>query len=264
MSVNNIELGYGGNATIDGNYVLITGGSLSKSLTIPFVTPYDTPVNEDSRIKVKMGDGVYAFSGNISFDMSLGAVENLISDFFIKRNKEFKIEISDGYRGYSLDRCKFDSLSFSASAGSLFTGSISFQSIEDFTENISSLSKSYLFQPDNVDGQLVKYWHTGAFGVESFTININQSLTPVYLNVDDMKPQYIRAGLWDLSFEINAWDDWYEHEELKLGKRRLKILNGESTTWNYSYGGLTETGSHSHTYIAYATDNSDSKFFQIT
>ena len=114
-----------------------------------------------------------------------------------------------------------------------------------------------------MDGQLVKYWHTGAYGVESFTINITQSLTPVYLNVDDMGPQYLRAGLWDMSFEISAWDDWREHETLKLGKRRLKILTGETTSWNYSYGGVTETGAHSHTYTAYSKDNSDSRFFEI-
>ena len=264
MAINDIELGYGGNATIGGCYVLITGGSLSKSLTIPFVNPYDTPVTKEDRIKIKMGDGTYAFSGNISFDMSLGAVEGLISETFVKRNYEFEIKIGDGYRGYSLNKCKFDSLSFSASAGSLFTGSISFQSTEDFTDNTNGPEKRYLFNKENIDSQLVKYWHTGASGVESFTINISQPLSPVYLNVEDMKPQYLRAGLWDISFEINAWDDWHEHKELKLGKRKLKIITGESTSWNYNYGGLTETGAHSHTYTAYSKDNSSTQYFTIT
>lgn len=263
MAINNIELGYGGNATIDGHYVLVTSGGLSKALNMPFVTPYDTPVGEENRTKVKMGDGVYSYSGNLSFDMSLDAVENLISNSFLVRNNEFDVLIGDGHKGYSISKCKFDSVSFSASVGALFTGTVSFQSTDDFTKNMGGPAKKYMFD-DELSNQLVKYWHTGAVGVESFTVSISQSITPVYLNVDDQDPQYLRAGLWDLTFEISAWDDWYEHQTLKLGKRRINILTGESTAWNYNYGGQNETGSHSHTYTAYAINNSDREFFTIT
>jgi len=263
MAINNIELGYGGNATIDGHYVLITSGSLSKSLNIPFVNPYDAPATEDDRTKVKMGDGVYSYSGSLGFDMSVSAVENLINSNFLVRNNEFTVALNDGHKGYTINNCKFDNVTFTSSVGALFTGSIGFQSIDDFTENAVGPEKKYLFD-DAPENQLVKYWHTGASGVESFTITISQSLSPVYLNVVDQGPQYIRAGLWDLTFEVSAWDSWLEHTSLKLGRRTINILTGEHTAWNYNYGGQNETGSHSYTYTAYAANNSDSKFFSIT
>ena len=75
MANSSITLGYGGGAIIDNAKVLITSGNLSRNLSVPYIRPFSAPFDASKRMQLKIGDGVYSYSGSISFDMT---VENII------------------------------------------------------------------------------------------------------------------------------------------------------------------------------------------
>ena len=263
--VTNIKLGYGGGASIDGAPVLLTGGSLNKALAVPKIEPFGTPNTGDSRMAVQTGYGTWAYSGSVSFDWTLSAVNDLITSAFLVRNHEFDVVISDGNKIYTASDCKFSSVSISASAGALVTGSVEFQTCADFTE---AGSVTYLFDQD--EHLLVKYWQSGNTGVESFNLTISQNLSPVYLNWnsgsddDRTRPQYLRAGLWDITLEVTAFTGWLNHTQVNVGPKVINITQGAFESKGFSYGGVSETGAHNYTFKANALANSGATFFSIT
>ena len=260
-----IKLGYGGGAKINGAPVLITGGSLSKTLTVPKIEPFGTPNTSASRAPVVLGTGIWSYTGSLSFDWTLSAVSALVTSSFLVRNKVFDVIISDGNKTYTASDCKFGSVSISASANALVSGTMDFQTCTDFTE---AGTVDYIF--DQNTHALIKYWQTGYTGVESFTLTITQNLTPVCLNwvngtdAERTRPQYLRAGLWDISLEVAAFTGWLAATQVSVGPKVINILQGMVESKGFSYGGTNETGSHNYTLKANALANSGATFFSIT
>ena len=158
----------------------------------------------------------------------------------------------------------------------MVTAILNFQTIEDFIENSKQLGQpSYIFD-DNL--QLIKYWNVGGKGIESFTFTITHSLTPMYLNycsgtdINRTKPQYLRVGLSDISFDITVYVDNdkqlsnYEYLEFAIGQKKIRILSSAShvfETEGFNYGGQNEYGSHTYTLRALAKNRSDNQVFKI-
>jgi hypothetical protein len=71
----------------------------------------------------------------------------------------------------------------------------------------------------------VAYWDCGGRGVESFTINFTQDVTPIYLNNIYVMPTYFRVG----NFSINASIVSYDNLDISVNK---------STIYNADYEDL--------------------------
>lgn len=269
MAETGIVLGYGGGVnlidsdSLSDNWLFLTGGSLARNHTVPLFQPFGMPNNKDVRGPIALGKGKTTFSGNINIDFSNKAL-SLITNLS-KRNKEYDIVIHDGRIGYKLPKCKFDSFSISASPQSLVTGTMSFQSVnlkeEDFTEYSGSVP--YLFD-DTSNNQLIKYWHTGETDVESFTFNWSQSISPSFLNNEADTPEYIRGGAITVTLSITAWREWLDHKSIKMGDRTIQINTGVKESMEFSYGGQSETGTHTYTFKGYSETDSGANFFTIT
>ena len=260
MAGTGVSLGYGGGARFANNWVFVTGGNVSRAKTIPLFQPFGMPLEAENRHQVNFGDGIYAFNGSVNFDLtdvSLGMIND-----FTTRNFEFDTVLHDGNVGYLVQKCKMDSFSIAAAPLSLVTGTLSFNSTnngqEDFQEFASS--PDYIFDSQ----QIIKYWNTGASNVESFSLTVNQSLTPVYLNTDSMTPAYIRAGGISISLSVTSWADWFDNMSFAIGNKMLTVNTGARESIDFNYGGQTDTGTHVYSLKAYSETDSSARIITIT
>lgn len=261
-TISDVLLGYGGGAKIDGTNVLITGGSLSSSMTVPLITALKSPIGASNVYNVVTGSALYTFTGSVNFDFTIPAVNGFITNTFLKRNHEFNINISDGHKHYKMEKCKWSSFSVNASPGSLVSGSISFTATNGtYTVLQDGVAPDYIFNDSN---PLLSYWYTGETEVESFTLSLSQSLTPVFLNGNQTNACYIRAGVLDASLQVSSWESWLTHTSIKIASKTVAFSKNYMESKGFSYGGATATGTHSYTVKVAAESNADEEVLSIT
>lgn len=261
---NEITLGYGGGAYINGQPVLITSGNISQTVNEPVVLPYDMPhITGDGadRFDINLGDGTYSYNGSISFDYTLEAVEELITKTFLSRNSEFDVVIHNGDQSYQLNKCKWSSFTISVSPQSLVTGSISFQSTNGNKQVLEAYSGAiqYIF-----DHELLAYWNTGNEEIESFNISLNQGLTPVYLNGNQYNPAYIRGGAITGTIQVNAWERWLTHTSVKIANKNIAFSKFLKEAMEFTYGGPAATGYHNYTVTVHGDTASNEQILVVT
>lgn len=302
---NNILIGYGGygkiyikdlqNNVLRDSVIHLTGGSITVSFSRPMESTYNAPPNQESRAQIPIGVGVCNISGNLSFDFSKKLVHDLIQEDFLCRNNRFDLIMSDGRVEYSVFDCCWNSFSISASPQSLVTGSIGFIALNKI--NDEPHANIYAKDPDNsIDNyfknELVAYWEAGANDVESFSINLSQDVTPVYLNNKYLMPTYLRCGALSINANIVSWRDWIGLDgnnknvidkdnyndsysdptndldqsgimKINIAEKSILINNKVVMTKEYGHSGAGDVGSHSYTINGTVVSSSKDKLFEI-
>ena len=236
-----------------------TSASITRALNVPTANSYFLPhegneklegrgfgmgvTYKEARSPIRLGYGTYAYTGEVSFELTEGALGFLTNSSgsansvnfetseygnFFKRNSIFELQFFDGTNTCTIYNCVWSSFSISGNPNSAVTASISFQSNNGFKDDLivenQNRMTEYTFDSDDL---LVPYWQCGVPEVESFTLNFNRNIRPVYLNNSVNMPSYIRPGMVEVNVDLTSieplgYDDWGALE-IFIGKKTIKF-----------------------------------------
>ena len=243
------RLGYGGSAVIDGNQVLITGGSFESETSVPYLNMISTPPSSTFAGRVKHADGTNAYRGSLSFEV----VEKVMGLFaatgstgsLLERYRDFDVGIHDGENQYKMEDCKLTTLTLSGAVGGLLSAQVGF--LAKAGRAAATVTNDFIRD----DSPLLAFWHTGTDStsdkVKDWSFTMTQDATLVYRNEDTMVPHYIKVGLVTYSLAINTYTQITTPSKIKI-KTTTFTLTGDTTANGFSYGGLTDLGSYSYTF----------------
>ena len=226
---------------VGGVVVSVTSASFLRGLDVPtassFYLPQDEDTDSSARSKIRLGYGVYSYSGEISFELSLSSL-SLIKNSFFKRNSIFHIAMCDGENTLSIANCVWSNFNITGEPNSTVNISISFLSNNGY-KNDMVLSEGDLNSPlyDETD-RLIPYWQTGIDGIQGFGISFSRSVTPVYLNNDLKTPSYLKPGLISVVANVNCLEECLDD----ITSDGLKIKIGSNKTVDITHHLLTESG----------------------
>lgn len=263
------RLGYGGSAVVDGVQVLITGGSMERADTPSFLEmlDIDPTVGGDvmsPRSKVFHADGVSVFTGSLSFDVTAAIMAKIAKDKLLGRGYKFNIGINDGENDYVMSDCYATSLSLSGAPGGLIAASLSVMAKSSFAAG--AVTNDYILEDytSTTDNQPLGYWWSGGTDIKEWTLNMSQTVEPVYLNQNQMTPQYLRVGLIEYSLDTVLYDELTP--SVVHIRTKTFTLKGKTTAKGYSFNGVTDLGTYSHSFTTAAdmTTGSDDDVLQVT
>ena len=200
--------------------VPLTSGSYTRSMNVPTATTFSIANNGKGRTPMRLGTGVYGYSGSIAFDLTADMRNFMLDGDFFERDERFSITMCDGDGQITASRCAWSSASISGNADQLVTGSISFNSCNGYHEEVElkdANSRDY-----QADSSLQKYWQYGNDGVTSFTMSFTRSVTDVYMNETDLlTPSFLRVGALSADVNVTCWHDWKYHRTIHLGNKKI-------------------------------------------
>jgi len=198
----------------------VTSASITRTLQIPTQNSYYLPFSSEKSSSspalspIRLGYGVYSYSGEISFEFTEGMLR-FLSDSnadgspgeTFARDAIFDVQFFDGRRTCTIYNCVWSALSIQAQPNSLVTGSISFQTNNGYNSDLLIYNGNVLpnYRFDDADLN-IPYWQTGASEFESFSISFERSVQPVYLNNDLKCPSYLRPGMVSSSMSVTTID----------------------------------------------------------
>lgn len=190
--------------------IFITNGNIGVTYNRPTENTYKAPRSTTNVMPILLSPGTASISGSVSFDMSHANLEYFLNQARLSRNTYFHLAMSTGSDYYVVYYNMWNSFSISASSGGLVTCNIGFISLNCFKTDITATSGFSAGMLTNIfDNALVAYWQAGTQGyVQSFTINITQDVTPVYLNNDLIMPSYLRSGSLKVNANIQSCISW--------------------------------------------------------
>lgn len=261
-------LGYGGSAEVIapsggpvGVQVLITSGSYSSSLAQSWLQMVATPpVNTQAANKVLHGDGVNAYTGSLSFDVTKAAMDLFSVTKLLQRWYNFDVGIHDGNVSYVMTNCKINSLSITGAAGGLVSASISFVAIDAFAAG--TVDNAFI-RDDVDDGYLIGYWWSGAragLKAKSWTLTMTQDVQPVYGNLNSAEPLYLKAGLVEYGLEVESYTELVADSDVVYISTETFTLKGTTSEKSFQYNGVTDLGTYRYVFgtgavTTYASDD---------
>jgi hypothetical protein len=246
-----------------------SGSSPSRFWEDPSTFTNNEPTNTP-RMKIIMADGNVSREISIGFNCDNVTLPGMLDWIFQKRKDRFKAVIGlNDLRYVNISDCTWNQFSLNGSANGLVTGSLSAQTTSVGTLEELMWSGTDQFEDLSVRNQppyatdystgLVPYWQTGNQDVTSWSINVSQALTPVYLNNGSDGPMYFRVGNWDITvtFEtlVNPQDpqDSVAARDVRLCAQRLfRPLTGMRLEKVTTRGGNEEPVKYSFTFGLHA------------
>lgn len=235
--------------------VLMTSGEFTTARTPMVQTMASIREIDDhgSVIKVLLADGVEIINGSLGFDCNRTYMQTFLSWILEKRKESFSAYIgTENFKYLKVPSCTWNSVTFSSGEGSILNASMSFMSnvkpdaINSTTQQFTSIFK---------DSNLIPYWQTGALldndilKVVSWTITINQNVTPQYLNTQDFDlPAYFRVADWEFQINVQTLVSTQEYDKIQIGVMDtlapILMSFDESIQVNATagFGGLDEMG----------------------
>lgn len=256
--------------TVSGLKILhVTGASLVRTMNVPTAQPYFLPLDgsdssngrsyQEARSPIRAGFGTYAYSGEMSFELS-NAVVDMISNStsssygsFFKRSSIFHVQFFDGMKTCTMFNCAWNGFSISGQPNSLVTAVINFQSNNGYSEGLHVLNedvkKTYKF---NANDLLVPYWQTGSDDFIDFTMSFDRPVNPVYLNNTLNVPSYLFVGMLDVSLNVTSMDFFGSHTmaTIKIGRKRISLNKSILINAQYSMSSLSDAGLKSYTWTS--------------
>ncbi|MHA2067467.1 MAG: hypothetical protein ACXABY_24130 [Candidatus Thorarchaeota archaeon] len=234
------RLGYGGSAVIDGQQVLITGGSFNTGHDNPYLEPWSIPASAGSRSRVSHADGTEAYSGEVSLDVTDNFLSVLTTAKLFARRYQFDVGIHNGEVGEEMTGCYLTSLTVSGAPGGLVNASVSFVGA---TAPASAVVTNAFIRDDEPLG----YWYSGNVDVREWTLTMNQVANPVYINQDVVTPRYIKVGMVDYALDVVTFDNIIAYSNINI-KTSAFTLTGVTASESYSFGGPAELGGYQHSF----------------
>jgi hypothetical protein len=235
------RLGYGGSAEIAGKQVLVTSGSFSVQPSPSFIEAVDISPTAVSRSKMLHADGVEAYTGDISLDVTDDFLTVLTTTQLLGRRFKFKVGIHDGEKGQEMGNCFVTSLNLLGAAGGLVTAQLG---VASASKPSSSLSVANSFIRDD---EPLGYWNSGNTAVRDWSLAFSQAVTPVYGNLNGVEPKYLKVGLASYTLQVTTYESLQAHKSIQISTKTF-TLTGVTSSSGYSFGGLTELGMYLHTF----------------
>jgi hypothetical protein len=236
------RLGYGGSAEIDGIQVLVTSGGFTTEKTPSVLEAYSLQPSTNSRARMKHADGVEAYSGEVSLDVTKDALPLFSVTRLLSRGYMFKVGVHDGEKAEEMDDCLVTSLTLSGMAGGLITASVSVASASAPEESLFVLND---FIRDNEPPY--GYWYSGNTDVRDWTLSMTQDASPVYVNEDETAPRYLRIGLFDFSLQVTTYEQLRRHDSISIATSSF-TLQGDTTSEAFQFTGVTDLGTYAHSF----------------
>lgn len=251
------RLGYGGSAEIAGQQVLVTSGGFSTATTPSYLEPFSIPPSQVSRSRVQHADGVEAYSGEVSCDVTDKFLTVLTTSTLLARRYQFDVGIHDGEDAEEMEDCFLSSMTLSGAPGGLVAASLSFVSANAAQSSVS-VDNDFIR-----DDEPLGYWYSGATDVRDWTFTMNQAVTPVYGNEDTEAPRYINVGLVDYSLAVTTYEAVIAQTSIDI-KTKTFTLTGVTTAEEYAFAGVTDLGNYRHTFETAADASTGSGAVIIT
>jgi|ETNvirnome_2_300_1030623.scaffolds.fasta_scaffold15734_1 hypothetical protein len=241
-------LGYGGSAEIavagglgSGTQVLITSGQFDKAVTPSYLEPLDIPPSSSSRSRVGHADGVESYTGSLAFDVTASALALITTSTLLSRYYSFDVGIDDGNDAYAMLACNITNLTLTGAAGGLINASIGFVAAAEHGSSVAV--KNAFIRTEEPLG----YWWSGNSDVRDWSLTMNQNVIPMYSNQNVSAPKYLKVGLVDYSLQVTTYDAVQTHNVIYVATTSF-TLTGNTTSEGYSFGGVTELGTYTHTF----------------
>jgi hypothetical protein len=243
-----------GDLTLD---VLMTAGEITTSRTPVFqnMASIKGRDNNSSIVKVLLADGVEAVTGSIGFDCNRSYMQSFLSWVFSKRKESFSAYIgTEDFQYLKLTSCTWNSITLTASEGSILNCSIAFASNREPTKESPD---SQFFESIYKDSKLIPYWQTGALldndvlKVSSWTLTINQAVTPQYLNNKNFDlPAYFRIGAWEFQLDVQTLVSTQDYNKIQIGVEEslnpiiMNLDDSVQLNTSASFGGIDAMGNY--------------------
>lgn len=261
-----------------GTMLQVTGASITRQTNLPTVTSYYLPFHDmegTARSPMLLGKGTYTFTGDISFEMTYGALKEFINEEFFERDTIFSMSFFDGQNTCVVTNCVWSSFQIQCSPASLVNVSMSFQSNNGYVDDLQVLrqdtDKSIIYDEEDL---LIPYWTCGHGGFQEFSVGFERPVTPVFLNGDLHTASYLRPGLVSINLSattIEYFEDWNDMLDICLGKikdRRtghvdkhgVKLLKSVLQNCQYSMSSMTDTGAKTYAWNSISEDAHDHIF----
>ena len=247
----------------DANTVFLTGASVNITANRPVQQTYRSHRTNTNVSSILVGVGTVNISGNITFDMSRQNLSYFLNSNRIKRNTYFHFGMSDGKSQYIVYHCVWNSISFSASVGSLVSCNISYTALNKRQTTIGTPSR----KPSSAyfDHSLVAYWDTAVGNcIQSFNVTFTQNVTPVYLNNSFLTPTYLRCGNIAATADIESWQSWQDVNEVKIGSKTITFNKSMYNMIQYSHAGAADIGKHKFQISTVAVNSPTDTIFSIS
>jgi len=257
----------------------LTSGSYTRQCNIPSANSFNIPLADTGvHGPIAMGVGVYSYSGNITFELTDSVLSTIWTSSFFKRYGLFNLSLHDGDANLVANNCCWSNITVNGGVSQIPTCSISFQSNNGFTEDLSitpgaSNVSTAAFDSTNTM-QLIPYWQTGPDGVGTndvitdFSISFDRSVSPIYLNNDLKTPSYLKAGLISVNASITAAN---VPTLATSGTINVYISSQHGVTLNYGYlsnrgyniSGISDNGTKTYAFNSISQSSADDEIFQI-
>lgn len=266
------RLGYGGSAVVDGVQVLITGGGMEQVDSPSFMEMMDIDPTMVTRSRILHADGVSAYTGSISYDVTEEAMPSFSTGQLFKRRYQFDVGINDGTNGdttpgvsWNMTDCYLTNLTLSGAPGGLINASLAYMAKD--VKSVGAVTNDYILDDyygmtPVTNNQPLGYWWSGGPDIKEWTFTMNQAVEPMYLNKNVMTPQYLLVGLIDFQLDVILYVAGTP-STIAIHTSSF-TLTGVSTTQGYTFNGVTDLGMYSHTFVTAANAASGSSGVIIT
>lgn len=259
-------LGVFGYAKISDIQVLLTSGNVNRDFEIPYLNPMSLPpptgmAGAASRSRVAYAEGVINISGNLGFDVNETAMTLFDKTKLFKRGYQFPLQIFDSEKGYEVSNCFIQSLNIAGSAEGILTASITLLGgpRSGKKENVDFRQISIGSGGWVRDDSPIGYWASGNANVRDWSLSMNQTLEPVYLNgindADDRYCRYVKVGQVTYSLEVTTFEQIYEYKEVVISTKNFTLI-GNTTSEGYTFGGASDVGTFNHNFETAVQSNS--------
>ena len=276
-------------SSITPHQIFITGGNIGVSYNRPTENTYKAPRDTTAASPLLFGNGTAQISGQISFDMAHFNIDYFLDQAKLSRNTYFHLLMSDGGNTYGVYYNMWNSFSINASAESIVNCNLGYMSLNCFSPQINTVSSISTGALTNIFNKaLVAYWEAGTQGyVQSFTINITQDVTPVYLNNSLIMPSYLRSGSLKINANIYSCIGWQNITSLlnlstsdtnqqgnqqgtngdfsfKIGNKTFTLKNALLSSQQYNHSGAGDVVKYSYAMQSVALKSPSQALFTIT
>lgn len=273
----------------ESSLVYITGGNVNLTHNRPLQNTFHSPRGTTNVTQILLGPGTATITGSFNFDMNHKNIQYYLDENKIRRNTFFHLFINDSNHGYYITHNVWNSISFSASAGGLLTCAISYTSLNSFKDQIRPFSNNNVQSANSnyFENTLVAYWETGIqCFIDSFSLNFNQDVSPVYLNNTSFMPSYLRCGSLKVNANIDSCIGWQgiqmankiqsgnsvpqssqsamsSYFPIRIGNKEVRINNALVDVQEYNHGGSGDLAKYSYQITGTALQKYSDPLFSI-
>lgn len=252
---------YNGVFPTDGKMLQVTSASLTRQRNLPTVASYYLPFDDnetDAKSQILLGFGTYNFSGELSFELTNGSLQEIINDDFLNRDSFFSMSFFDGEKGCKTTNCVWSNIQIQCSPGNLVNVSMSYLCNNGYCDDFQIIGTDENELTYDETDLLVPYWTCGHDEFQEFSMGLERSVTPVYLNNDINVASYLRPGLVTVNLNattIERIDNWDSIMDIRFGTSHgIRLLKSRLVSSQYSMSSMSDTGAKTYTWNSLSTD----------